>query len=337
MIRKLEALLILLISLNLFIILQTFPYSSLLPKKAPLAETPKQELLPPMVTTPTPTSMITPTEQSQVDTIPLVISHGDRSKKEIALTFDADMTPEMKNALVTKRVKSYYNEKVITTLEELNVPATLFLTGLWMEMNPTVTQKLAKNPLFELGNHTLDHKSFTNSCFGLPSVPLGQKRDEITETNALLKKVTGKNSTLFRFPGGCYSQSDLSLLLSLGVHAVMWDDVSGDSYLTRPQDVVKTTLSHVENGSIIVLHMSGGIATATGNALPIIIEQLKNRGYSFVTISQLLNIKPEEEKQTFASKNTLKYMLTPTSFITPMTQKTFIAASYNFTPSFIHE
>ena len=64
---------------------------------------------------------------------PLSFDHAATDKKIVALTFDADMTPGMLNELRSKRVTSWYNEKVIAALRQEKVPATLFMTGLWIE------------------------------------------------------------------------------------------------------------------------------------------------------------------------------------------------------------
>ena len=72
-----------------------------------------------------------------------------------ALTFDADMTPEMWARLESGRVKSYANVKIIDLLEEESVPATFFLTGMWVKRYPELTHRLADNPRFELANHIL--------------------------------------------------------------------------------------------------------------------------------------------------------------------------------------
>ncbi len=65
------------------------------------------------------------------------------SQKVVALTFDADMTPRMSNELKTAKIASWYNQRVIASLREEHVPATLFLAGLWIERYPAVTQDLS--------------------------------------------------------------------------------------------------------------------------------------------------------------------------------------------------
>ena len=72
-----------------------------------------------------------------------IVQHGPRGKPRVALTFDADLTALMRTRLVRGKVKSYYNEALINDLRRLRVPATLFLTGMWMEQYPDRTRELA--------------------------------------------------------------------------------------------------------------------------------------------------------------------------------------------------
>ena len=84
----------------------------------------------------------------------LTFDHAATSQKIVALTFDADMTPGMLRELKAGKVASWYNGKVIEALRQQQAPATLFLTGLWIETYPDATKQLAADPLFELGNHS---------------------------------------------------------------------------------------------------------------------------------------------------------------------------------------
>jgi peptidoglycan/xylan/chitin deacetylase (PgdA/CDA1 family) len=89
-----------------------------------------------------------------------IFDHAATSQKMVALTFDADMTPGMLRELKSKKVASWYDERVIETLRQQQVPATLFLTGLWIEAYSAATKELSANPLFELGNHSYSHGAF---------------------------------------------------------------------------------------------------------------------------------------------------------------------------------
>ena len=221
--------------------------------------------------------------------MPGLIGHGPRDRKRIALTFDADMTYGMKYALQTRRVRSYDNTRIYAILEREQVKATFFLTGLWIERYPKETQALSKNPLFELENHSYSHPSFFGACYGLPSIARGGERDEMLKTKTLLENITHKPNRFFRFPGGCYSQTDLNDAHALGLSVVDWDVVGGDGGQRDANVIVNNVLRNVRDGSIIVLHSHGGPKVpATQDALPRILETLKVRGFEFVTLRELL-------------------------------------------------
>lgn len=218
-----------------------------------------------------------------------IVTHGSRDSKKIALTFDADMTPWMQQQLQDGNVKSYYGSKVIQVLEDTNTPATLFLTGLWIESYPAVAKQLGQNSLFELGNHTYNHFSFNGACFGLPRVADNQKIDEITKTQQLLQSDAGVTGKYFRFPGGCYSDQDLQLVHQEGLIPIQWDVVADDGFNDNENAIINNVISRTQNGSIIVMHMNGAPnEPETAAALPEIISQLKKKGFQFVSMSELL-------------------------------------------------
>ena len=231
-----------------------------------------------------------------------VVFHGPRNKKEIALTFDADMTEWMKEQLLSGNVQSYYNQQLIDYLDQTHTKATLFLTGMWIELYPDAAKKLASDPLFELGSHSYSHPSFSGYCYDLPSMTPDGPQGQIEKTQQLLYSLTKTKNTLFRFPGGCYSQEDLALLQKDGIRAIQWDVVGDDGFNNNTQAIEDNVLHNVRSGSIIVMHMNGyPNDPKTSDALPDIVTTLKQRGYTFVTISELL-----APKMSFAQQNELQ-------------------------------
>lgn len=220
-----------------------------------------------------------------------IIWHGPRSKKEIALTFDADMTPIMVWWLHTGQVDTYDDTRITNYLSAHQIPSTFFLTGLWAESYPNATRELAQNPLFEIENHTYSHPSMAGYCFDQPQIPQSQYSSEIEKTQQILKKIADVTPHYFRFPGGCYNQSDLNLVKDEGLQTVHWDVVANDGFNNNEQQVISNVLNETQNGSIIVMHIGGPTTNTpvTALALPIIVNALKKRGFEFVTVSELLN------------------------------------------------
>lgn len=218
-----------------------------------------------------------------------VIEHGNRKLPEIALTFDADMTPQMALLLKTGVIKSLYNAKIKETLDQNNTKATVFLGGLWTSVYPNEAKALAADPLIEIGNHSYNHYAFS-TCFGLRVLPNEQNADDITLAQKTIIKVTGMTPKYFRFPGGCYEKINLDTVAKLGLTVVHWDVVAGDGFNKNPDNIVYQVESRVQNGSIVVMHIhDGSYAPRTNDALVKIIPDLKKRGFEFVKISELLN------------------------------------------------
>jgi peptidoglycan/xylan/chitin deacetylase (PgdA/CDA1 family) len=221
---------------------------------------------------------------------PKLILHGPRTHRWVALTFDADMTQAMISDLRSGKVKSWYDRQVVATLRRTHTPATIFLTGLWTKTYPNAVRSFARDPLFELENHSWDHAAWAGTCYGLPAVrSKARKRAEVLQTEAIVKRVAGVQTHYFRFPGGCLTHADVRLVASLGQQPVQWDVISGDSFLTDPARVESEVLRQVKPGSIVVLHLVGPARTpATAPAVKALIPELRARGYRFVTLKKLL-------------------------------------------------
>ena len=107
---------------------------------------------------------------------------------------------------------------------------------------------------------------------------------ELDQCDAAITKATGAPVRFFRPPGGEYNGEVVREVSQRGYITTLWTDDPGD--FTRPPSpvIVHRTLAHLENGAIILLH--DGIPE-TLQALPEIITAARQRGYQFVTISQL--------------------------------------------------
>jgi peptidoglycan-N-acetylglucosamine deacetylase len=224
---------------------------------------------------------------------PVAIQVGPGDRKQIALTFDADMTPEMRERLDSGVVRTWYNEEVIDVLRNTGTPATLFLTGLWAQTYPGVTRSLAGDPRFEIANHSLEHKAF-RPCYTLPVLREDEKQEAITGSERVVEQISGERPYYFRFPGGsaeCATPDDIALVTAAGEQAVDWT-AAGDAAQPDPQAVVDSVMKDIRPGAIVALHMHGSDETAnapaTDEAIAMLIPQLKAQGYEFVTLGQLL-------------------------------------------------
>lgn len=219
-----------------------------------------------------------------------VFFHGDRNYKRVALTFDADMTSGMVDMLHSGSVVSYYDDKLIAVLRRNKVPATLFLSGLWVEQYPNVTKELASDPLFEIGSHSFAHQAYSYPCYYLEELVADRKIEDIGSSQMIIEKYTGQKVKLFRFPGGCFSQTDLQLVSMAGMKTVAWDTVADDGFNPDENIIAGKVLSRAKNGSIIVMHMNGFPNEPVDYlAVEKIVNVLREKGIELVKVSELLN------------------------------------------------
>jgi len=223
-----------------------------------------------------------------------VIFHGRRDKKQIALTFDAEMTEGMRARYQAGITKSLYDKRIIDTLIATHTKATLFLTGMWIELYPDITKEFSQNPLFELGSHSYTDSSYAGFCYGLYQLPNTLKIEDIGATEKLLREHANIDNRLFRFPGGCYTPDDVKLVNQANDTVVHWDVVGADGFNSNTNQIIHNVVDNTQNGSIIILHMNGApYSPKTADALPEIIRKLKAKGFEFVKINELLGFPPE--------------------------------------------
>ncbi len=214
--------------------------------------------------------------------------YGIKANKKIALTFDACMTTGMLKRVNNGKDNDLYNKAIIEYLHQEKVPATIFITGLWAEKYPEFVKEIAGDPLFEIGNHSYSHRSFTEDCYSLPVLPVGEKESDILKTQEILTRLTGKTPKLFRFPGGCFNQTDMNLTKKLGLKVVNWTFASGDAFNPNTEAIVQNVLHNARSGAIVVFHLSGGrYAPKTEEVIKKIIPELKKQGYELWTVSNL--------------------------------------------------
>jgi peptidoglycan/xylan/chitin deacetylase (PgdA/CDA1 family) len=189
----------------------------------------------------------------------------------VAITFDACAT----------RTHHYgFDRGVFDILKREQIPATLFVSGRWVEGHADVMAELAADPLIEFGDHSYDHPHMSH-------LSVSRIVEEIDQTEAALAKY-GKHSVAFRPPFGEWSQRLVYVVQDLRLPTVTWDVVSGDpSAKTTADGMIRTVLGKARPGSIIIFHINGrGYKTAA--ALPAILRGLRERGFRFVPLSELM-------------------------------------------------
>jgi peptidoglycan/xylan/chitin deacetylase (PgdA/CDA1 family) len=237
----------------------------------------------PLTPSPTATASQTPTETPRPNVAPTLphadvqfVYHGNRDKPYVALTFDLCQKPEL---------PSWFDQGIVDTLTEYDVPATFFMGGDWMRTHVEETKLLASNPKFELGNHSWSHPD-------LPGLSEEAISKEILKTQNLLYQLTGRQARLFRLPAGLYDDFTLVMIAWHGLYTIQWDVETGDPDPTIDAERMNWAVrERVQNGSIIIMHANGR-GWHTAEALPEMIEYLQGEGYTLVTVSQLLGLEP---------------------------------------------
>ncbi|MDN3292500.1 polysaccharide deacetylase family protein [Streptomyces ficellus] len=207
--------------------------------------------------------------------------------KTVALTFDADMTADQGPRAASG--ERFDNPALIDTLRRLKVDATVFMTGRWAEEYPDQARAIGNDPRFEVANHSYSHHAFKAPCYGLPALGRQGMAADVRRAFDAFRTVGVRNVVpYFRFPGGCYDDDALRALAAAKVTAVQWDVVGGDAFATDADAVAEQVLTGVRPGSLVVLHCTRSAAPVTEQAIRRVVPELRERGYRFVKVSELM-------------------------------------------------
>ncbi|MDE5942962.1 MAG: polysaccharide deacetylase family protein [Clostridia bacterium] len=188
----------------------------------------------------------------------------DRDDKVISISFDCAWGTE-------------YTDDILNALRVSNVRATFFMVEFWADKYPEYVKKIdaAGN---EIGTHSSTHSYMSKQN-------AEEIKAELSTSSAVIESITGKKVELFRPPYGDYDDELIRTAAELGYYTIQWDVDSLDWKNLSASDIAMRVINGVQSGSIILMHNNG---LHTAEAVPIILETLKNRGYSFVPIGELI-------------------------------------------------
>ena len=187
-----------------------------------------------------------------------------RDQKMVAISFDAAWGNED-------------TQQLIDILGKYNIKATFFVVGEWVDKYPQSVKALS-DAGHEVMNHSNTHAHMTKLS----------KDEIIADVNACndkIEAVTGVRPTLIRPPYGEYDDNVISAIRSMDMEPIQWDVDSLDWKDLSAADITKRVTSKVQAGSIVLFHNA---ALHTPEALPTIIENLLQQGYTFVPISEII-------------------------------------------------
>jgi len=172
---------------------------------------------------------------------------------------------------------------VMDTLKKYNVKSTFFLSGPWASKYPEYPKRLVQEG-HEIASHGNNH-------IDLDRESKEKVREEISTAHDAIKQVTGVSPTLIRTPNGAWNDMVLSEADELGYKVIQWSTDSLDWQKPGVDAIVNRVLDKAHPGAIILMHASD-TCLQTPEALPRVIEGLKERGYTLVTVSDLLKKGP---------------------------------------------
>lgn len=203
-------------------------------------------------------------------------------QKIVALTFDDGPSPD-------------WTPKILDALKKANIKATFFMLGKHAEEYPEVARRVAKEG-HEIGNHTYDHH-----------VLIYYKREEldkeIRDAQAAIYKATGVTTKYFRPPKAWLTGDEKKQVREMGYEIILWSLNSKDWVTFHDKQITSYILRNVRPGDIILFHDSGGVFRPEGGSRKQTVKtilrlaaKLRERGYRFVTINELLNLREKNGK-----------------------------------------
>jgi peptidoglycan-N-acetylglucosamine deacetylase len=196
------------------------------------------------------------------------------SQKVIALTFDDGPWPGT-------------TAQVLDILKQNDVKGTFFVVGQNIKNYPDLMKRIVAEG-HDIGNHTWHHWYHAMS----PQAAAY----EIENTTNLIYKTTGVRTGLFRPPGGIMHNGVAAYARNSKYAIVMWSSDSIDYSRPSVPKLISNIFRGARPGGIVLMHDGGGNRSQTVQALPTIIENFRKQGYSFVTVSELLDMQDKHQR-----------------------------------------
>jgi polysaccharide deacetylase family sporulation protein PdaB len=195
----------------------------------------------------------------------LPIYSVDTKEKKVALTFDVSLG------------ENDYTDSILDSLDKYNIKATFFVVGDWVEKNPDKLKEIYKRG-HEIGNHSNRHPNMIN-------ISQAKIIQDININEAKIRNTIGSGTKLFRCPGGSYNDKVIETVENSGYYCIQWN-VDSIDWKEQGKDLeYSRVVKNVKPGSIVLFHTS---ARYTPENLPKIIKELREEGYEFVKVGDLI-------------------------------------------------
>lgn len=167
--------------------------------------------------------------------------------------------------------------------------ATFFVTGEWVQLNPGIAKRIQQMG-FDIASHGHRHEDYTSHSNAWI------ERDVKAAKRAIVN-ATGAKTNMIRTPSGDLDSRVIKKLLSMKQTIVHWDTDSLDWKYKNVKKIVQRVLPNIHPGAIVLLHGCDPWPQ-TLKALPIILDGIKKKGYTLVTVNELLSgIRPKANRK----------------------------------------
>lgn len=226
----------------------------------------------------------TVTTKEPVDNIVQYYNVNSNGDKVIALTFDDGPWDKQ-------------TDEILDILEQNNAKATFFTVGQCISGHEKELQRAASMGC-EIGTHTWDHAEGSGEGVSLIKMSTDERKQEVQKGLEAIKNATGQEaSTIFRCPGGNFDTSVATDLEGIVTAEIGWN-VDTTDWKKPGADVIAQRIQSAGPGNIILMHDGGGDRSQTIEGLRQALPKLKEQGYSFITVQELLEKYPYQEGQT---------------------------------------
>lgn len=177
---------------------------------------------------------------------------------------------------------SLYTVQILDILKQKNVKATFFLVGRHIKLYPAVVTRMVREG-HEIGNHTYTHLYLANATDSMIS-------REVEMTQHLIDSLCGNNNRLFRAPWNAIKLSQAKKVEQQGYKNITWNIDTRD-YDQSKEEIVRFVIDHKKDNGIVLMHSADyndvESRKNTVDALPQVIDLLREYHYDLVTISEL--------------------------------------------------
>lgn len=198
---------------------------------------------------------------------PRAIYQGERAGKKVALTFDITWGD-------TKALP------IIDLLKKNGKKATFFLSASWAESHPDIVKRIVDD------GHEIGLKGY--SYVNYTELEDAKIKKDIYQAQSAFKKMGVKTANLLRAPDGNIDNRVIKVADAIGLTLVHWSVDSNDWQNPGVEVISNNVVKEVKGGDIVLFHASDS-AKQTASALPTILQDMKRKGLSFVTVSELIS------------------------------------------------